>query len=146
VDFSLTSIANAHVVPQGTRPLPSAKELKDSLSFSYFDKLYAANLEQYQEMLQLYAHEYSIYLQDIDTALRLGDETAFRRIKHKIIYSLHLLELTPMHNNMEVLADEIAHLDGYGRNKARMAYSVAFELILRAIEVQRVRISLKNIA
>ena len=137
VILSPNIIGNAHVVPKGTKPLPSAKELKDSLSFSYFDKLYAHATEQYLEMLDLYEHEYKLYLTSIDAALEQRDETSFRRIKHKIIYSLHLLDLTPMHNNMEVLASEIAHLDSYERITARHAYASAFEFILEAIDVQR---------
>ena len=135
--LSQTIIGSAPVVPKGTRPHPTAAQLKEYLSFSYFDKLYAHAPEQYIEMLDLYAEEYQIYLQGIDAALEGKDEVAFRRIKHKIIYSLHLLELTSVHNNMEVLASQFGTLDGYQRISARHAYASAFEYILACIQKQR---------
>jgi len=115
--------------------------LKAALSFDYFDRLYAQSQEQYIEMLDLYAHEYRLYLKGIDEALARNDEPSFRKIKHKIIYSLHLLELSELHHNMEVLASQFAQMDGFERLKARHAYLSAFEFILEAITRQRSQIA-----
>lgn len=138
---SHSTLGTAPRVPAGTPPLPCADVLKAALSFDYFDRLYAQSSEQYIEMLDLYAHEYRLYLKGIDEALARNDEPAFRKIKHKIIYSLHLLELSELHHNMEVLASQFAQMDGFERLKARHAYLSAFEFILEAITRQRTQIA-----
>ena len=141
VIVSQNIIGAAPLLPPGTSHLPSAPALQAALSFAYFDRLYAQTPEQYAEMLDLYAHEYVLYRNGIDDALTAADEPALRRIKHKIIYSLHLLELSGMHHNLEALAHRFATMDGFERAQARQAYDAAFDLILMSITEQRNRVS-----
>ncbi len=129
------------VLPDGTPPLPEVEGLRSTLSFAYFDKLYAQAPEQYHEMLDLYLHEYNLYRQEIGQAFEDRNEATFRRIKHKIIYSLHLLDLTALHHNMEALARQWHTLDAFEFMTAAQAYQAAFQMVLQAIAAQRDRLT-----
>jgi len=137
VILSHTILGSATVIPHGTRPHPTQAQLRESLSFSHFDTLYAQAPDQYLEMIDLYAQEYEVHFTGVDTALEQKDEPAFRRIKHKLIYSLHLLDLTSLYCNMEVMARQFQDMDGYQRITARHAYSAAYTYIATRLDKQR---------
>ena len=119
-------------------------ELAEEVSFAYFDNLYVGQNDQYAEMLDLYCQEYKDYHSGIIEALKNSDIEKFRRIKHKIIYSLHLLSLNQFRNRLE----EIAPILSFSAEAQRSAYAQEldnqFSLLLQTISHKRDKLNLTD--
>lgn len=101
-----------------------------SLDFSYFDNLYSGHEDQYAEMLDLYLQEYSIYKKTITAAIAEGNLDEFRKAKHKIIYSLHLLKLESIKEHLDQISQRMSNLVEAERIMESKMLNEVFEDIL----------------
>ena len=108
-------------------------ELADEVSFTYFDEMYTGQTDQYAEMLDLYCQEYATYRVGLVEALETSDIEKFRRIKHKIIYSMHLLSLNQFRNRLEEIAPLLASSPAGQRCAFRDEIDGQFQHLLNTI-------------
>lgn len=110
--------------------LPAALLSGITPDFSYFDNLYCGQEDQYIEMLDLYVQEYTNYKKTISQAIASGNIDEFRKAKHKIIYSLHLLKLDSVKDHLDTVGNRIAALGEGERLLESKTLDGAFEEIL----------------
>lgn len=105
--------------------------------FTYFDNLYQGQEEQYCEMLDLYLQEYSIYKRTISSAVVSGNLGEFRKAKHKIIYSLHLLGLDPIKSHLELVSQSLSELDRSELIEEARVLDEVFDVVMQLLERKR---------
>ncbi len=110
-----------------------------SLDFSYFDNLYSGDQGQYTEMLDLYVQEYNIYKTTISEAIATGNETEFRKAKHKIIYSLDLLKLDSVRSHLDEMAEKLPVLQKGELAEESKVLDGVFSIILERLAEKKVR-------
>ena len=111
------------------------------LSFEYFDELYGGHSDQYIEMLELYCSEYADYKKGLLEALHNCDIERFRKIKHKLIYSLHLLSLNQFRSKLDSVAMDELMANEHKRDELASEFETYFQDTLQQIMVKRETLS-----
>ena len=113
------------------------EQISEQVSFAYFDNLYIGQTDQYVEMLDLYCNEYANHRNGLIEAVTNSDIEKFRRIKHKLIYSLHLLSLNQFRDRLEEIAPVLSTTAEDQRHALAHEMSGQFDMLLESILQKR---------
>jgi hypothetical protein len=125
--FSYYKVADD--IAHGLVPSPPSQ----TIDFGYFERLYAEDKAAIVEMLELYLTEYEEYRQLLFLHLVEGNELEFRKVKHKIVYSLYLLGLGGLRAYLEAASPRFKLLSSLDRTDMSVLVDAAITEIIEAV-------------
>lgn len=128
--YSYYKVADS--IAHGLVPTPPLQEI----DFGYFERLYGDDFEAIIEMLELYLAEYEEYRQLLILHLQGGNELEFRKVKHKIVYSLHLLGLGGLRAYLEAVAPRFMLLSKLDKQDMAELIDAAIRKIIESVELK----------
>jgi hypothetical protein len=107
-----------------------------SIRLDYFIQLAGESEEVFSSLIELFSTEYQNYSKLLSAAIIGLEEKTLRQVKHKLVYSLHLIGLEAITTYLDELSMQMGNLPRVDREAHAKGIVAAFEEIIDHINDQ----------